>query len=169
MSRIQDMLQTDTGPSAFCVNGGVSGQSSAGIVNVYADEWIACEPTVVVANLSHNDNLPDEFKDALRRLVEINRGHSIATVFVTEALSVERFPQGKQTQQVMRDVAREEHIPIVDMHNHLAARSTDGFLWWDHVHPTSFGHKLITERLYPEIVELLSANANNSRGSDTAQ
>jgi lysophospholipase L1-like esterase len=156
VGRIQEMMQTGSGPSAVCLNGGVSGQSSTGLVNVYTNEWITCEPTLVVVNLSHNDNLPDEFRDALRRLAEINRSHGIQTLFVTEALSTEKFPDGKETHGIMKSVAAEMNVPLIDMHEYLAHHYAEGFVWWDHVHPTSFGHKLIAERLYPTILELLS-------------
>jgi lysophospholipase L1-like esterase len=156
VSRIQEMMQRDSGLSGICLNGGVSGQSSVGLVNVYRDEWIVCEPTLVVVNLSHNDNLPDEFADALRRLAQINRKHGIQTLFVTEALSTEKFPDGKETHGIMKNVAVEMTVPLIDMHGYLAHHYAEGFVWWDHVHPTSFGHKLIAERLYSTILELFS-------------
>jgi lysophospholipase L1-like esterase len=155
VSRLQKMLAGNDSLSARCINGGISSQNSGGLLNRYLNDWIDCEPSLVVINLANNDVSPEEFRTGLRRFAEVNLMRGIATLFVTEALSVERFPEGRATQHVMREVAREKHVPLVDMHSHLAACVNDGFLWWDHVHPTSFGHQLIAERLYAPIAKLL--------------
>ena len=39
-------------------------------------------------------------------------------------------------------------------HGALARQYDRGFLWWDPVHPTSLGHRLIAETFLPEVLEL---------------
>jgi phospholipase/lecithinase/hemolysin len=50
-------------------------------------------------------------------------------------------------------VGVEHRIPVVDLHAELKRATERGFLWWDFVHPTSFGHRLIAEALVPHVLD----------------
>ncbi len=54
----------------------------------------------------------------------------------------------------MARVAEAPGVPILDMHSYLAERYDDGFLWWDQIHLTSFGHQLFAHRLFEELIRL---------------
>ena len=47
-------------------------------------------------------------------------------------------------------------LPVVDMHQWMKLHSRRGFLWWDAIHPTSYGHRLIAERLVDDVRALFA-------------
>jgi lysophospholipase L1-like esterase len=147
-----------------CIGTGVSALSSEGFLRLYESEWIGFDPRIVVVNASNNDPDPEEFAANLRRLVEIDRARGIATLFVLEANSTER-PERRllPNHAAMRRVALELDVPLVDMHAHLAHRQDDGFLWWDHVHLTSFGQRLVAEKLFEVIQPMVYGEGSDDR------
>ena len=44
----------------------------------------------------------------------------------------------------------------------LAERADQGFLWWDFVHPTSFGHEMIADVVFPEVEKRVEAIAETA-------
>jgi lysophospholipase L1-like esterase len=58
----------------------------------------------------------------------------------------------------MRAVANAHGVPVVELHRYVHENRGRGLLWWDYVHPTSFGHKLIAECLTREIRNVMQAN-----------
>ena len=53
----------------------------------------------------------------------------------------------------MQTIAATNDVPVIPMHEYLGRNYTRGFLWWDHVHLTSYGHQLFAERLYQGLHE----------------
>jgi len=136
-----------------CVNAGVSGQRAARLVELLRERWLALEPDVLIVNLSNNDKDPVVFEQALQACARLAAEHEIATIFALEANSTECAPGELPLHPVMRRVAEANGIPVVDVHRALAAQAGRGFLWWDNVHPTTFGHRLIAETLLPAVLE----------------
>jgi hypothetical protein len=52
----------------------------------------------------------------------------------------------------MREVGAATGTPVVDMMALLAGERDTGFLWWDGVHLTSFGHRRFAELLHAELL-----------------
>lgn len=144
-----------------CINGGIPSAVSDDLLLLYANNWIKLKPKLVVINLSNNDaykNPPGRFSENLQLFIDINKKNDIKTIFVLEPNATERltsrFIDISQHQRVMRNVARKNDIPLLNMQEHLAARYDEGFLWWDIAHLTDFGQKLFADRLFSEIVQL---------------
>lgn len=140
-----------------CFNGGIAGSVSRYLYQAYSETYIKVRPTLTVVNLSCNDYWNDtpDFAESLRNIVGLNKASGIKTLFVLEAASPDVFPNGYPTHKVMASVAAETGTPLVNAHEFLKARRDDGFLFWDQVHPTSYGHRLLAEFLYSEIMPLL--------------
>jgi hypothetical protein len=68
-------------------------------------------------------------------------------VFVAEANSIESKPK-LQTHQTMREVATENKITFIDMNQYIIDHQNDGIIWWDFVHFTTFGFKLVATHLF---------------------
>jgi lysophospholipase L1-like esterase len=50
----------------------------------------------------------------------------------------------------MREVAARHAIPVVEVHDALAAERDSGFLWWDRVHLTSYGQERLARHLFEQ-------------------
>jgi lysophospholipase L1-like esterase len=139
------------------VNAGVSGLTSAEVLRLLQDDLLAFDPKLVVINLSSNDLDPDRFRVNLEKIVETLKARDIPVILILEANSTERRPTDSEhgdlsvKHDVIRAIADGDDLVIVDMQDYLTSRQNDGFLWWDFVHLTSFGQKLLAERLYGEI------------------
>ena len=136
-----------------CVNAGVSGLRAPRLLELLRERWLALEPRVLIVNLSNNDKDPATFEQALEGFARLAEEHGIAALFALEANASESVPGELALHPVMRRVAEAHRIPVVDVHRALAAQAQRGFLWWDNVHPTSFGHRLIAETLVPAVLE----------------
>jgi lysophospholipase L1-like esterase len=136
-----------------CVNTGLSGHTSPQIFELYAKHWLQLRPAIVVINLSTNDNDAGKFKTALESFIKTNRANGIKTILALEANSIERRPNGAPLHSTMRSVGESQEVTVVDVHAYVASQKHRGMIWWDFVHPTSFGHQLIAECLTPEILK----------------
>lgn len=136
-----------------CINAGVSGLRAPRLLELLRERWLALEPDVLIVNLGNNDKDPVPFEAALQGFAALAREHAIAALFALEPNASEAVPGELPLHPVVRRVAEAQGIPVVDLHRALAAQAPRGFLWWDHVHPTSFGHRLIAETLLPAVLE----------------
>jgi lysophospholipase L1-like esterase len=136
-----------------CINAGIQGLRSPRLLQVFREHWLALEPDILVVNLSNNDKDAEAFAQALNGFVDVAAEHGIRVLFSLEANSIERRPAPPMN-ATMRAVAEERGIPIVDVHGALARQYDGGFLWWDPVHPTTLGHRLIAETLLPAVLAL---------------
>jgi len=137
------------------INAGISGTRAANLVPLVEGQLLALRPAAVVINLSHNDRATRRFATSVRRMVEAVLAAGACPILVKEA-SPRGIEQGmliKRHADLDR-VAKAYELPIVDMHRYLLTKDTTGFLWWDSAHLTSFGQRLVAERLEQELTRL---------------
>lgn len=142
-------LQAALGDEAEIIDAGIPAYTAPQLLELYEQEWIEWEPDVVVLNVGHNDRDPEALEAAVRRFLALNRERGIATVLVPEANSVENRSDLEglfQRHEVLRRIAREEDVPLLETHAWLAERRDTGFLWWDRVHLTPYGQTLLAQR-----------------------
>ncbi len=163
---LERKLNASAGPSRRfrVVNTGISALNSSQLLESYRTEWIRIDPDLVVLNLSSSDAWSERkagqkrarFRGNLEAFLRINAARNIKTVLVLEANSEEIEGEDRSRLQrahaVMRTVAQEHELPLVDMHGLLGADREKGFLWWDKVHLTSFGQALFAEQLSRHIL-----------------
>ncbi len=161
---LESLLNARTGAQRRieCFNGGIQGCVARYLLRAYAETYIKVKPALTVVNLSCNDywNATPDFAASLAGIVQINQAAGIKTLFVLEAASPDVFPDGFPTYPVMSRVASESGIPLFNAHECLAQHRDDGFLFWDMVHPTSCGHRLLAECLLPPIVAQLGIDVS---------
>ncbi len=159
--RIQERFDAEIPPASRyrCINAGINGSDAKSLLPRYRDSWLSMNPDIVVFNLGANDcglaDIDREYPPVLEEFVRLNEQRGITTMFVLEALSWETAPNELETHEAIRRVASAHGIKVVDTHGHLNRLKDRGFLWWDHVHPTSFGHRLIADCIYAGLQELL--------------
>ncbi|HMW08698.1 MAG TPA: SGNH/GDSL hydrolase family protein [Leptospiraceae bacterium] len=161
--RIIEKELQKAGYNIECINGGVSGFTSAMALDVFNANFDKFKPDYVILNLSHNDAFfkisPDEFIKNLRAFVEKNRVHHVTTILVVEPVET-HFLESKKHQDIMREFAVKENIPLIDVHNELVLKGDDGFLWWDRVHLTSYGNLLFAQVMLDPLKKIINTQRN---------
>ena len=158
VSRIQQRFDERAGGKSRyeCINAGLLGSTIDYLVQLYEQKWIEMGPKAVVVILGCNDmgmaDLEHQYPANLKKLVALNKQRGIRTLFVLEALSWERQSDHElTTHTLMRIAGYEEGVPVIDVHGRLLRSMRKGYLWWDFVHPTSFGHRLIGDMIFDEL------------------
>ena len=149
--------QAATGEMTFeCINGGISASKVRDQLRLLRHEWRKYRPQLVVLNVSSNDKSSKHFAKFLRRLVKRARMMGAEVLLVKEANSTEKWlgPLVYRHRD-MDGVAAELDVPVVDMHAYLEAQEGTGFLWWDFVHLTSYGQRLMAERLLESVADFV--------------
>ena len=139
-----------------CINMAVSGFRLEQMAQAWAERGVALEPHTVIVNAANNDvgfNRA-KFEAALASIVDGAHAAGARVLLVMEPNAVERDTRTlRQLHGLMAGVAESRAVPIVNMHQHLAERYDEGFLWWDWIHLTSYGQRLFAERLVEALVE----------------
>lgn len=132
----------------------VSGQQAADLYTLYEQHWKAFKPNMIIVNLSNNDDDPERFKENLERFAEFTAKQRIPLLFVLEANSTEYRPV-LENHAAMKQVAQKYAIPLIDAHSYMATQEQSGILWWDYVHPTTYGHQVLGTYIYQNIKQHL--------------
>ncbi|MCP3983037.1 MAG: SGNH/GDSL hydrolase family protein [bacterium] len=140
------------GTRVECINTGIPAFTGPQILPLWTDTWSAWEPELVVVDLGNNDRDPEALEQAMDELVVFNRERGIRTVFVLEPNTIEARAEQSlaglvERHGILRRVGGRHGIPVLDLHEALVIRRAEGFLWWDRVHLTSFGHRVMAEEL----------------------
>lgn len=139
-----------------CINGGISAGKSLDLITAFKESWYdIVKPDLVIINLSNNDKgFPDLYKRNLKEFVQFIRSQT-NIVFILEATSPEFSKEIDENHAVMREVATQFNIPIIDLHTYLLSRKNDGILWWDKIHMTDFAQELTGNFLSNQLKILL--------------
>jgi len=136
------------------VNAGISGTTSNELLQEYESHWVTLKPKIVIINLSSNDFDygvdAETFEKNLASFIEINKQNDIKTVLMIEARSPE-IETDNLYQSLVAKVANSYQIPVIDANQFIGKQNDQGLLWWDFIHPTDFGHRLIAKYLLEEI------------------
>lgn len=147
-----------------CINAGVSGLVTKQVRDMLHTDLAGFAATAAIVNLSNNDIDTAEFQRNLGELAFELSARKIRTVFVLEPNSLERRLSDSRhgnlaaKHALVRAVAARHGAPVVDLHGYLAQRKDAGFLWWDFVHLTSFGQRLVADKLAADLPALLGIN-----------
>ncbi len=140
-----------------CINAGISAADSRQILAWFEHQWLPLDPRVVVASMSVNDPDPHGFRQSLYHLAAICEREGIALLLSLE-LEDSQFESRmtSETHAVMRAVAKELDLPLVDATSLVQEDWVSGFVWWDPVHMTDYGNRLYAEAILPQLQALLA-------------
>lgn len=145
------------GANVQCINAAISGAYSTHMIDSWRGGWHAWRPEAIVMNMSNNDRDPAHFRESLTWLAERCRADGVKLLFSLEPNSPEHDTAAlERNHAVMREVGARFDVPVVDLHGAMLGELDRGFLWWDTVHLTSFGHRLAAEHLAPAVRDLLA-------------
>lgn len=149
VNRVRKELDSDPSLTTKyeCINASVGGGDSGLLARLYRELLLPLRPSVLVINLATNDRSAARLTGNLTRILDENAERGIKTMFLLEPNSIECWPDDMPNHAVMRELAEKRQIPYVELHRYMKERFDSGFLWWDFVHPTTYGHKLIADRI----------------------
>ena len=157
--RTEALLEARLGERVAVLNAGISAARSGVLFDNYRSTWLRWRPHLTVVDLGYNDRAqPERLVENVRALVELGRFAGTDTLIVLEPISSEvSDPELERSHALLGALAAELDVPVVDMQAELDAHRERGFLFWDAVHLTSFGHRLFAEALAPRVADALSA------------
>jgi lysophospholipase L1-like esterase len=141
------------------INAGISGHTTVNALSRIDRDVLAHEPTLVTVMFGLNDMgglSLDQFRDNLRTIVEKCRAAGAEVLLATpnDVINTSGRPTEKLARycEVVREVGREQDVPVCDCYGELEAlRSRDATAWRlllsDEIHPNMDGHKRIAEWL----------------------
>jgi len=145
------------------INTGMPGLLAGELFDLFKEKWINLKPNIVIVNLSSNDeqyNTQSSFKKAMEDFVQISKNNGFLLVFMAEANSIEKNID-LEAHQIMKNIAEKNDIIFIDMHEYLSNYIKSGILWWDFVHPTSFGYQLIANHLFESLKPIILSKEMN--------
>lgn len=154
VARVEGMLNARDAVDRFeCINAGFSSLRAAELVPILEEHLLPLEPELMVVNLATNDRATrGGFAPAVRNLAETAIRAEVDVILIKEANDPGSMDRGQLARFAELDrVGSELGLPVIDMHGHLTALQDTGFLWWDLVHLTSYGQRLVTETLIDEL------------------
>jgi lysophospholipase L1-like esterase len=167
---LEELLNAADGETRFvCINAGVPGHRARRTLLLLRDSLLALRPNAAVVTLGNNDEDPAALRQNLEGIVETLRGAQVKPVLVLEPNSIERRPTDSQhgdlavKHEVVKEIGAKYGVPVLDLHAYLATRREAGFLWWDFVHLTDFGQRLVADWLRSKLLDVLNL-APDSRG-----
>lgn len=169
--RLEPLLAARLGRPVECVNAAVSALRTRHVLGLLRRELAGLNASAALVNLANNDVDVERFRRDLDALAGELARRGIPAVFALEPNSVERVPGDTPhgdlaaKHEVVRAVAARHGRPVVDLHGWLAERRDAGFLWWDFVHLTSFGHRLVAGFLADALPPLLGDAAATGPGA----
>jgi lysophospholipase L1-like esterase len=140
VTRFYDLLER---PGLLVVNGARQGSNSSELLQRYRDRLLAFQPELTIVVIGTNDNDPVLLQHNLEAIVALHP----ETLLVIEPNDPEQIEVTPANRAAIVAVAREHHIPMVDLQAEFNRVDDCGFLWWDFVHPTSLGHDLLAQFL----------------------
>ncbi len=144
-----------------CINAGVSGMGAGQVLELLRTDLADIQATAALVNLSNNDVDTEKFRQSLDAIARELLRRKMLVVFALEPNSPERRPTDSRhgdlsvKHEIVRTIAARYQRPVIDLHAYLAERKDAGFIWWDFVHLTSFGQRLVARKLAGELPPLL--------------
>jgi lysophospholipase L1-like esterase len=137
------------------IDAGLPGETSRELRRALEEKWEAWRPERLLVNLGNNDRDPARLAGELEKIARWAAERGVGVAFVPEPNCVEsrseRSLRGLAAKHAaMREVAARHAIPVVEVHDALAAERDSGFLWWDRVHLTSYGQERLARHLFEQ-------------------
>lgn len=144
-------------PCTYLIAAGVSGLNAEFLDENYQWFYKHFDPHQVLINLAYNDVGKTKFPLQMRSLIEQIRAPGKANVLlVLEPFDLTFTPNDGRSDRFDRyaeleELGREYSLPMVRPREYLIEKLEDGQVWWDSVHLTSFGQKLLFEKVYEKL------------------
>jgi lysophospholipase L1-like esterase len=131
-----------------CINAGVPAIHSTYFADTFDSVWLKLKPETIYINLATNDSHIDYFTLNIEKMIRSAKQHHVEIILMLEANAPDKADMALfEKHDILRRLATENHIPYIDMHAYLRRLHQSGFIWWDWVHMSDYGHQLVTHKL----------------------
>ncbi len=138
--------------SVQIINAGISGEKAGSLLKIFQEEWIKWQPDGVLLNLSNNDQDSEIFRRDMEAWLKFLKQRDIPTVLILEPNNPEQIRDNLlPNHEILRELSKAHGVPLIDLHACLAKDNDEGFMWWDFVHLTTWGHKMAQACLEPSL------------------
>lgn len=119
---------------------------------------------IFILNMSQNDRGNPSFKDDVYRLVQHIKKMGKKMILLKEANAVSEPSNTPMLEHVLLDlIGGEFGVPVFDPHTLIAEHRNQGILWWDYVHMTSYGQKVVGDALADWIFQNIDTNRRTKK------
>jgi len=158
VSRAHRQLQVQLScPDLQVINLGIQGAVSSQLGDLYQQVAPVCVPELLCVSLVLNDNhrQTGDLEQSLERMIRTAESVGARVVLCSEALfPVMYCSERLQTYiEIIRTTAERHGLPYLNLGTAIG-NDDDGLRWWDVVHPTDYGHRLIADA----VVQFLTTN-----------
>ena len=125
------------------------------VLEFYKKNYLGFFPDITVIVVSVNDNYT-RIKRDLPQLLELNKELGTKSILVDEAkfyYSEKDDADMVEVHGLMARIGSRYNVISLPLHDYLKKvdQLEQGVLWWDMVHFTDYGHKVVSDWLTPEI------------------
>ena len=154
-------------PVYQAINLGVSAAVSRQMADLYACVAPMCPHQLLCVNLGVNDNYRKTpfMAESLERIIRMAQAHGARVVLLSEAVVPDLFGYGvtQPYEPVIRGIAERFGVSYLNV-GEAIGQDDDGLRWWDVVHPTDYGHRLIAEAVVPVLAAVLDEEEARKSG-----
>lgn len=125
-----------------CLNLGIRSATSHTFLKLN-DDVIKARPSTVFYSLAFNDGNPAEHMKNTKKLVQSWKDNNIEVVLLLEP----NRDKYNYLHQNLENIGKLLNVKVINMHSALEKSKHLGWLWWDKIHLTDFGHEVFSDLL----------------------
>ncbi len=160
---LENRLRSD-GYNYRIINAGISGETSSG--TFARMKWILAQrPDIVILETGANDGMrgiqTDLIKENISRSVQILKEHNVSVILAGMRMLTNLGPGYRSAfAEIYPEVAREQDVLLIPFFLEGVA-GVPSLNLADTIHPTAEGYKIITESIYPSVLQVIGEIENN--------
>ncbi len=141
------------------VNMSIGGGNSGLLLDTYEQLVSGFEHQYLLINLGVNDSIyrPASFRKNITAIVERAQAMNVLPILCIEAVSAEQSPEGPALENVMKEIAGQFDVPFINMFRESQQSQDTGVFWWDYVHPTSYGFRVLADILESKLTGIMAS------------
>lgn len=125
-----------------CINLGIRSATSHTFVELNG-KILKSNPKTIFYILAFNDGNPTEHMTNTKKLVKSWKQAGVEVVLVLEP----NRDKSNYLHQNLANIGKLLNVKTIDMHKIFQRSSQQGWIWWDKIHLTDFGHQLFSDFL----------------------
>lgn len=127
----------------LCLNAALRAARSQEVLEFYQIDFIRFKPQTVIISLGNNDYYwSDSFKINIEKIIHFNQDKKIKTILIMEPNSPEEDTYSLNHRTLI-ELGKLYQVPVFNAPYVLWENEDQGFLWWDFIHLSDIGQKIL--------------------------